>query len=237
MARHAQPSEPEVAEIPVMAAEVSADDELIRLRNDRRIWKLALRYADGDHDLAEDALQETCWAILHMRSPERIENLEAYFRTVLKRTVADQCVYKSRAPVPAGDLEAVAAEVDRGGMTADAELSRDVAAGAILRVLASAWLDRLCSRREQLGAMLPDSSGNPGRYRDVLAATAEKVLCSLLAGSVSWADCNDAMKAAYPEWFAEPGCKQNTLDRRLSRARSDVRAMLKAVIGSDDLQP
>jgi Sigma-70 region 2 len=156
----------------------SLHHELSRLRNDRRIWKLALRCAEGDHDLAEDALQETCWAILHMKNPERIDNLEAYFCTVLKHTAAEQCVYKSKAPLPADNLEAVAGEVDRGGVTPDAELSRPVDACALSNVLASAWLARLCSQREQRADRSPPLV-RPARFaplaRDYWSAPRVKV--------------------------------------------------------------
>jgi DNA-directed RNA polymerase specialized sigma24 family protein len=212
-------------------------DELSRLRNDPGSLRLALRYADRDHDLAEDALQETCWAILRVKDPRRIDNLEAYFRTVLKRTVADQRGHLRRMPVPVDNLEAVTGEADRGGMAPDPEPPRPVDAQAVSNVLSAGWLERLRRQRRQLRALLPDSSGDPARYRDVIATTAEEILRAALAGSVSWADCNTALRAAYPEWFGEPGCKQNTVDRRLSRARDDVRAMLRAVVGPGDLRP
>jgi DNA-directed RNA polymerase specialized sigma24 family protein len=212
-------------------------DELCRLRNDRGLLRLALRYADGDHDLAEDALQETCWAILRVKDPTRIDNLEAYFRTVLKRTVADQRGQIRRAPVPVDSMETLTGELDRGAVTPDPEPSRPVDAQAVSNVLAAAWLARLRRERQQLRALLPDSSADPGRYRDAVMARAEEILRSAVAGSVSWADCNEALRAAYPGWFAEPGSKQNTMDRRLSRARDDVRSVLKAVVGPSELRP
>jgi DNA-directed RNA polymerase specialized sigma24 family protein len=213
-------------------------DELSRLRNDGGLLRLALRYADGNHDLAEDALQETCWAILRVKDPRRIDNLEAYFRTVLKRTVADQRGQIRRAPVPVDNMEeALTGEADHGGASPDPEPPRPVDAQAISNVLAAAWLARVRRERQQLRALLPDSSADPGRYRDVVMARSEEILRSAVAGSVSWSDCNEALRAAYPEWFAEPGCKQNTMDRRLSRARDDVRAVLKAVVGPSELRP
>jgi len=212
-------------------------DELGRLRNDGGILRLARRYADGDHDLAEDAMQETCWAILRVKDPRRIDNLEAYFRTVLKRTVADQRGHNRRAPVPVDNMETLTGEADQGTVTPDPEPHRPVDAQAVSNVLAAAWLARLRRERHQLRAMLPDSSADPEHYRDVVMARSEEILRTAVAGSVSWADCNEALRAAYPEWFAEPGCKQNTMDRRLSRARDDVRAMLKAVVCPSELRP
>jgi DNA-directed RNA polymerase specialized sigma24 family protein len=212
-------------------------NELGRLRNDGGILRLAVRYADGDHDLADDALQETCWAILRVKEPQRIDNLEAYFRTVLKRTVADQREHIRRAPVPVDNMETLTGEVDHGTVTPGPEPPRPVDAQAVSNVLAAAWLARLRRERQQLRALLPDSSADPGFYRDVVVARSEEILRSAVAGSVSWADCNEALRAAYPEWFAEPGCKQNTIDRRLCRARDDVRAVLKAVVVPSDLRP
>lgn len=219
------------------AAPPALHDELGRLRNDGGIARLARRYADGDHELAEDALQETCWAILRVKDPRRIDNLEAYFRTVLKRTVAGQREHIRRTPVPVGNTETLTAELDHRAVTPDPEPHRPVEAQAVSNVLAAAWLARLRRGREQLRALLPDSSADPDRYRDVVMAQSEEILRSAVAGSVSWADCNEALRAAYPEWFAEPGCKQNTMDRRLSRARDDVRAVLKAVVGPSELRP
>ena len=212
-------------------------DELSRLRNDAGLLRLALRYADGDRDLAEDALQETCWAILRVKDPRRIDNLEAYFRTVLKRAVAEQRGHIRRAPVPVDNMEALTGEVDHGTVTPDPEPPRAVDVQAVSNVLAAAWLARMRRERQQLRALLPDSSTDPERYRDVVMARSEEILRSAVAGSVSWADCNDALRAAYSAWFAEPGCKQNTMDRRLSRARDDVRAVLKAVVVPSELRP
>lgn len=158
------------------------DDGLSRLRNDGGILRLALRYADGDHHLAEDALQETCWAILRVKDPRRIDNLEAYFRTVLKRTVADQRGHICRAPVPVDNLETLTGEGDSGGVIPGPEPPRPVDAQALSNVLAGAWLARLRRRRRQLRALLPDSSDDPGRYRDVVAATAEEIDPSLGGG-------------------------------------------------------
>jgi DNA-directed RNA polymerase specialized sigma24 family protein len=118
-------------------------EELSRLRNDGGILRLALRYADGDHELAEDALQETCWAILRVKDPQRIDNLEAYFRTVLKRTVADQRGHIRRAPVPVDNMETLTGEVDHAAVAPDPEPHRPVDAHAVSNVLAAAWLARL----------------------------------------------------------------------------------------------
>jgi DNA-directed RNA polymerase specialized sigma24 family protein len=229
---------PPVAGVKVLptATAPAVRDELSRLRNDPGMLRLALRYAYRDHDLAEDALQETCWAILRLKDPRRIDNLEAYFRTVLKRTVADQRGHIRSAPVPVDNPETLTGEADRG-VTPDPGPPRPVDAQAVCNVLAAGWLARLRRERQRLRALLPDSSASPERYRDVVMVTSEEILRSALTGSVSWADCNQALRSAYAEWFGEPGCKQNTMDRRLSRARDDVRAILKAVISLRDLRP
>ena len=58
-----------------------------------------------------------------------------------------------------------------------------------------------------------------------------------VTGDVSDADSNSELIAAYPEWFAEPGCAENARHQRFCRARADVRHLLSTIVSRDDLYP
>ena len=81
----------------------------------------------------------------------------------------------------------------------------------------------------------PGARTDPGRYRDLIVAVSEQVLRAILGGDVSEADSNEALRAAYPEWFGQNGRADNNAHQRLSRARADVRDLLKAVVSRDEL--
>ena len=99
-------------------------------------------------------------------------------------------------------------------------------------LLAEAWLKSFATRRRELAASVPARSPGPRRYRDVIVAAAEQVLIDVGSGH---ADSNDAFRAAYPEYFDEPGASPNTLHQRFRRARADVRVLLQAVVSPDEL--
>ncbi len=84
---------------------------------------------------------------------------------------------------------------------------------------------------------MPARSSAPGRYRDLIVAVAEQVLRDGINGEANQADSNEALRAAYPEWFAQPGCAANTCHQRFRRARADTRELLKAVVNRDELLP
>jgi len=86
-------------------------------------------------------------------------------------------------------------------------------------------------------AAVPARSHDPGRYRAVIVAVAEQVLRDVITGELSEADTNAVFRAAYPQYFAEPGCAENTCHKRFRRARADMRALLQAVVRRDELQP
>jgi hypothetical protein len=55
--------------------------------------------------------------------------------------------------------------------------------------------------------------------------------------STSRSELNEALIAAYREWFGEPGVKPGTLQQRRCRARQAIFRLLAAVLGPDDLRP
>jgi len=107
----------------------------------------------------------------------------------------------------------------------------------LTRLTARTWLDRLRAQRACLRAAVPGRSPQPGRYRHLIVQTAEYVLRSAIDGNVSGADSNEALQAAFPEWFGRSGRAENISHKRLSRARRDVRDLLQVIVSRDELLP
>lgn len=58
--------------------------ELLAIAGDPRVLSLARRRV-GDHDLAEDVIQEALYSVSRVSDPEHIDDLRAYFCTVVIR--------------------------------------------------------------------------------------------------------------------------------------------------------
>lgn len=104
-----------------------------------------------------------------------------------------------------------------------------------LYLLAQTWLEQFTTRRAELITQVPGRSPDRARYRNVIAVSAEWLLLGIISGDVCDADYNPALCAAYPEYFAESDAAENTLHQRYSRARADVRSLLRSIIDRDDL--
>ena len=93
------------------------------------------------------------------------------------------------------------------------------------------WLERLAAQRDCLrgrGAR-PLGRSRPLPCRDLRRRRSR----SCATGSTekpSDADTNAALRAAYPEYFDQPGASPNLLHQRFRRAREDVKALLQAVV-------
>jgi len=207
--------------------------ELAKIRSDPMIWGLALRRA-GKHDLAQDALQETYYSVARVKDPGHIENLRAFFCKALIHEI--NRMLGRPGPIPVEDPETVAGARHGGDLDAHAA-ARPVDEAAILGHQAQAWLKRFHNERKRLRAMVPESSSDPERYRAVILATAEEVLRSAGDGQVTWADSNAALQAIYPEWFGGADCSSATHYKRLSRARREVRALLRTIVSKEELDP
>lgn len=202
--------------------------ELVAIWQDQEVRRLAERRA-GDPDLAQDALMATVVAIARMGDLAHIKDLKAYFCRVLINEI-----YRLRGQLAAArpcDPATLAVMSDAGK---SAPSSADQ---AVTRLIGRAWLEKLCARRAPLRAAVPGRSGEPDRYRDLIIETAEYILCTALDGHVSWADCNETLRAAIPDWFGRPGSAGNTSHQHLSRARRDVQDVLKAIVSPDELLP
>jgi hypothetical protein len=204
-------------------------EQLLGIRQDPKVRRLALRRA-GDVELARDALNQAYYAVAR-RGPEGIKDLRAYYCRTLINVVNDlRC--QSTASLTE-DFERVAeSHQDKSGCV---PLPRPVDEAVCSLLLAEAWLEPFAIRRGELAAQVPGRSPDPKRYRAVIVTASGRVLRANVTGDVSDADSNPELIAAYPEWFAEPGCAENTRHQRFCRARADVRDLLGTIVSRDDL--
>ena len=202
------------------------------IREDAQVKRLA-RARAGDSELADDALQQTYDAMARIKDPGRIEDLKAYFCRVLIRVINHL-----RGQLGAILSDDFASLVDAcQGKARGGALPRPVDEAVAGTLLARGWLERFTAERESLTAAVPGRPPDLARYREVIVSVAEQVLCSIVTADVCDADRNPALLAAYPEWFAEDGSTAGNAHQRFSRARADVRSLLRMIINRDDLYP
>jgi DNA-directed RNA polymerase specialized sigma24 family protein len=194
--------------------------ELLALRQDPQVKRFAWKLA-GDLDLVEDLNQTVCCKLAGLKDPERIENLRGYYFRVLRNEAAK--LYTLRQETPLEDPDSIPAPVQSIDDKVCNSLNHHT------------WLQRLRVRREVLLPAIPARSEDPSRYRIVIYHAAEQVLLDGLNGEASDADSNEAFRAAYPEYFAQPGAPANLLHQRFRRAREDVKALLQTVVSRDEL--
>lgn len=206
--------------------------ELLAIRSDPKVRNLAWRHT-SDHDLAEDALQETCWAV-GRKDPQQIRDLRAYFCKVLIREA-----HRLRGQLGAtvtGDQESLAGMRRPGAAVFGSVPPRAIDEEVGTRLLTDTWLERFSARRARLTAAVPARSGDPERYRTLIVAVAEQMLRDGIDGAGRQAESNEALRATYPGWFDQAGCPANTCHQRLCRARTDVQELLKTIVDRDELR-
>ena len=206
--------------------------ELLAIRTDPKVRNLAWRHA-GDRDLAEDALQEACWAVSRVKDPEHIEDLRAYFCKVLIRAA-----HRLRSQLGAtviGDPESLGRIRRPGGAAPGSAAPRPFEEEVDTQLQAETWLGRFSAERDCLWAAVPARSSDPERYRTLIVIVAGQVLRDGIDGAGGQAESNEALRAAYPGWFDQAGCPANTCHQRLCRARTDVQELLKTIVGRDEL--
>jgi hypothetical protein len=202
------------------------------IQEDPQVKNLA-RYRARNPDLAEDALQETFYAIARVKYPERIRDLRAYFCQVLIREI-----YRLHGQLGATLVDDFAAVADAlQGKPGGQSVAPSVVDMVNRDLLACTWRKRFAAQHAYLVQKVPGRSGNPGRYRDLIVAVAERTLISLVSGDDSDPDGTVALCAAYPEWFAERGCAVANAQQRVSRGRADVNIVLRLVVNRADLRP
>jgi DNA-directed RNA polymerase specialized sigma24 family protein len=211
--------------------QAAARQQLAEILEDPRIRGLAMRYA-GHPALADDALQSTYYAVARLEHLGQIQNLRAYVCKALIREI-----HRERSQLGAiviDDFARIADEhQDAAGCHPAAPPSVEDA--VCTSAQAEAWLERFAAQRNYLRAGVPARSADPDRYRAVICDAAGQLLYDGINGEPSEADTNPALRAAYPEYFNQPDAEPNTLHQRFCRARTDVRALLQAVVRRDEL--
>jgi hypothetical protein len=206
--------------------------ELLAIWADPGVRRFALRRA-GDPDLAQDALLQTACAVAQVPDLQAVKDLRAYFcRALINRVYRLRGQLAAARPYEPASLD----ELGQRG-AAPSSAPRPLDESAVARLMAKTWLERFSAGRDRLRAAVSGRSSQPDRYRDLVTAVAEQVLRAVLDGSISQADSDEALQAAFPEWFGQPGGAANTCHQHLSRARRDVQTLLKAVINRDELLP
>jgi DNA-directed RNA polymerase specialized sigma24 family protein len=211
----------------------SRDLRLARLATqDPQVRRLALRWAHGDADLAEDGRHTAYCRVAALKHPERIKNPRAYFLRVLRNEIASQLALR-RAVLPVEDLE----DAMDPGLSGTAVCGSDPARPIDERVCTSLHiqfvLKRLADEHDHLLDEIPARSDDPDLYKATIFAAAEQVPRDALNGEA--ADSNAALQKAYPGYFDQSGASPNLRHQRFRRAREDVRAVLLAVVDPDDL--
>jgi len=206
-------------------------EQLAAIREDPKVKNLARRQA-GDSELAEDALQETYYAVARMENPERIVDLRAYYYRVLMRNI-----HRLRSQLGAiliEDFGIVADTCQRKPGGEPPPLPFDEAVGSHL--LIQGFLRYLALHRATLTRMVPGRSPDAARYRDVIVTVVECIVRASVAGGLSDAEQNLAFRTLYPQWFAEAGGAIDNIHQRSSRARADVCRLLQEIVRRCDPQ-
>jgi hypothetical protein len=206
-------------------------ERLAELRNDPSIRGLAQR-RDRGLGLVEDILNEA-YETVARHGPEGIQDLRAYYC----QSVIHAAYALGRQFARGTDQnfeEAVESHQDR---TTGQQASRSVCDTAIEHALGESWLNRFTTQRAQLTDQVKARSPQPQRYKILIVTIAERVLRATITRDVCDADSNPELAAAYPEWFADPGCSADTRYQRFSRARGDVKDVLRCIVNREDLDP
>jgi DNA-directed RNA polymerase specialized sigma24 family protein len=206
--------------------------DLLAIRHGPQVGRVALRWA-GTPDLAEDILQAAYCGLAALKHPERIDNLHAYFLKALKNEASR--LYAAGRVTPVENPEDALVPDRHGTAVCGSAPVRPLDELVGFSLQAQSWLKRIGDDRDCLLDAVPARSDDPARYRAVIYATAEQVLRDGINGEPSDADSNDAFRAAYSQFFAQPGAAANLLHQRFRRARIDVKALLKAIIDRDEL--
>lgn len=206
---------------------------LLAIYQDPQVSNLARKWA-GNSGLAEDALQTAYYKMATVKDPKRIDNLYAYFLTVLKNET--KSLYALRpAAIPLESPEYALDRDQHGTAVCGPARSRQADEIICTAQLAETLCARLAVRRAGLEAAVPARSDDPRRYRIVIYGSAEQVLLDGLNGEPSDADSNEALRTAYPEYFAQPGASANLLHQRFRRAREDLKVLLQSVVDRREL--
>lgn len=196
--------------------------ELVNLRQDPKIVRLALRLAAGYPELAEDGLQETFYLLATIRDPGRILNLRAYFCTTLYHAINSQ-----RTQIVLVDPDVLGRQIDPWNVLGPQ--AQDVPELAHWHILCAKRQSKFRRIRGEMLAVTPASSPDPARYRALILAIVENLLAEAFYGCTSRAELNADLCDGYPEWFNDSGVLAPTRYKRLSRARHDLKVVLTTI--------
>jgi hypothetical protein len=203
-------------------AAVGGYDELAAIVSDPGMRRHARRLAG---DFFEDVLQETWYAVARVGAREPIGNLRGYFYRVLVNTSRRMREEIARQGTPVADPARSRRGPDLTAVSAESD--------ALPRLLAAARRDLLRRGHAELRQEIPACSPDPDRYRDVILAVTEAMLAG--EGPASRAEINEALTAAYHEWFDAADATSATTYQRRCRARESIRQVFAALIGPNDL--
>jgi hypothetical protein len=205
-------------------------ERLAVIREDPQVKNLAHRRA-GDPELAKDALQEAYYAMAKV-DPEQIEDLRRYFCTVVTHTA-----YRLRGQLRAAVVDDPAGLVDASGRKLGGESLPPTFDEAVhTNMMGDNWRECLAMNQVALTSNVPGRSPDPDKYRNVIAIVSKEMLNAILTGDFREVDLNLALRAAYPEWFAERRVGVSNIHQRFARARADMRDLLKSVISLEELR-
>jgi DNA-directed RNA polymerase specialized sigma24 family protein len=199
-------------------------EELTAIAGDPVMRRHARRLAG---ELFEDVLQETWYLVAQAGAREPIGNLRGYFYRVMVNTSR-----RMRAELTRDGATVIGPET-AGTSRHSLELAASAESDALPRLLAAARRAILRCRRGELWQTIPACSPSPDRYRAVILAVTEAIVTG--EGPSNRAETNDALAAAYPEWFDASDVTPSTTYQRRCRARESIRQILTTLVGSDDL--
>jgi hypothetical protein len=202
-------------------------DELKAIAQDPAVRRLALRAA-GTRELAQDALEDTLYAVARTRDPQSISDLRAYFCKTLIRQINRQVV--DPMPIPVEDISAISDGYRVGGRSPTGLLSADFEGELHTLLQVEEWLTRLRNERNKLAASIPGRSKDPSRYRAVIITAAGMILRMVTEGVVDADDWSAILRSEYSEWFAEPDVSSLVRIRRVRIARQDTQRLLQALV-------
>ena len=166
-----------------------------------------------------------------IKAPGGIRDPKAYFNRVLTRVIIS--LRGQLGAILPADFTGLTDACQGNGY--DGALQRPVDESVATHLLTQELLDRFTAERESLTAAVPGRSPDPDRYRELVASVAGQVLRSIVANDVCDADGNAALRAVYPEWFADGSGTASSAHQRFSRARADVRGLLQKIVSRNDL--
>jgi DNA-directed RNA polymerase specialized sigma24 family protein len=194
--------------------------ELLAIRKDPQVRRLAWKLV-GDLDLVEDLNQMVCCRLVALKHPERVGNIRAYYFKVLRNEATKLYVLRHEIPFEDGDDAPV-----------PAQLVDEMVCNSLR---AQIWLNGFADQRDRLLAGIPARSDDPVQYKALIYNTADQLLRDGIHGEPSDADSNDALRAVYPEYFAQLAVSADLLHQRFRRAREDVKALLRKIVNRDEL--